>query len=82
MNPANDRIVSALDEADNIVNSAVKPERMHETLIKTIYDPFTEGEAPVVKIVDLKELDTEELEEMADDLLEARLELIYRSFQG
>jgi len=60
----------------------MQPERTHETLIKTIYDPYVEGESPVVKIVDLKELDIPQLEEMADDLLEARLELIYRSFQG
>lgn len=60
----------------------MQPKRTHETIIKTIYDPYVEGESPVVKIIDLRELDTAELEEMADDLLEARLELIYRSFQG
>lgn len=60
----------------------MQPERTHETLIKTIHDPFTEGESPTVTTIDLRDLDIPELEKLADDLLEARLELIYRSFQG
>jgi hypothetical protein len=60
----------------------MQPERNYQTIIKTIYDPFVEGEPPIVEIIDLTKLNEKELEKLSVDYMEARLELIYRSFQG
>jgi hypothetical protein len=77
----NDRITSDPEESRDIVSSAAKPEKTYETKIRVIYDSFIEGEPPVVEIIDLEKLSEEELEVMAKESLEARLELIYRSFE-
>jgi hypothetical protein len=60
----------------------MKPEKLHQTKIETIYDPGVEGEPPIVQIIDLEKLSNEELEVMAKESSDARLELIYRSFEG